>query len=131
MRNSVCLGILIHLWFLAQDQSYQIRGKILDEQLLPIPGAIVKTVDNLFVTTADIGGSYTLSVPDRYNKLLFSSIGYMTDSVNISKSTINCILIGACCDRFGEGFGGFNQNSLVSFRRKLYRRAYKTGVLKK
>lgn len=65
-----------------QDQV--VIGTILDENNVPLPGATVLVEGTAIGTTSDFDGNYSISVPESATKLVFSYIGYETQTVTIS-----------------------------------------------
>jgi TonB-linked SusC/RagA family outer membrane protein len=63
-----------------------IKGKVIDEQGKPIPGATVKLKESNVATATNTDGEFTLSVPDAPGILIFSSIGYKTKEVAIGSN---------------------------------------------
>jgi TonB-linked SusC/RagA family outer membrane protein len=59
----------------------------------PIPGVTVLVQNTTLGTTTDLDGNYTLSVPVKYNTLVFSYVGMKTQEVTIGESnTINIVM---------------------------------------
>ena len=63
------LGVSLHA-------QYKIKGKILDENKLPIAQAMVKSVSTGESTLTDDKGNYTLSTSDEHPSLQVSKEGY-------------------------------------------------------
>ncbi len=76
---------------LARDVS----GKVVDGDTNdPLPGVNVLAKGTSVGTVTDVDGNYRLSVPDDINTLVFSSIGFTTEEVNINgRSTIDISLM--------------------------------------
>lgn len=68
----------------AFSQSYRLSGKITDaKNNNPIEYVTVKMADSTYGTTADRYGSYFLQLHPGSNTLIFSLIGYYSDTVNV------------------------------------------------
>ena len=71
-------------------QDRVIRGVVNDEFGNPLPGVNIFVKSTTIGTVSDINGSFTLSIPDGSETLVFSFIGYMTEEVAIgAQSEIN------------------------------------------
>jgi len=71
-----------------------IKGRITDENGLPLPGVNVAVKGTAIGTTTDADGNYSLQIPDDAKTLTFSFIGYTTKEVEIGTQTeINVALV--------------------------------------
>ena len=71
-----------------------IKGRITDENGLPMPGVNVSVKGTAIGTTTDADGNYSLQVPDDSKILTFSFIGYATQEVEVGSQTeINISLV--------------------------------------
>lgn len=68
-----------------------IRGKIIDEDGNPLPGASIKLKGNEKGTATDANGNFNFQVPDNKGVLIISFIGYQTREVPVS-ATLTVIL---------------------------------------
>jgi TonB-linked SusC/RagA family outer membrane protein len=77
-----------------QAQNRTVQGKVLDSSQQPLPGVgvVLEGTTNGTVTNAD--GSYSLRVPSSDVVLVFSSLGYQTQSVSVpaSQDVVNVTL---------------------------------------
>ena len=75
-------------------QSLKLKGKVTDENGLPLIGAGIISPDGKTGTITDIDGKYSLDVPESVKILTFSSIGYASKEVVIDgKSTLDVQLL--------------------------------------
>ncbi|MGD1892933.1 MAG: carboxypeptidase-like regulatory domain-containing protein, partial [Cyclobacteriaceae bacterium] len=65
-----------------------ISGTVLDEEQSPLPGVNVLVKATTIGTVTDIDGNYRLTVPDDAQTLVFSSVGYETQEVNINGRSV-------------------------------------------
>lgn len=66
------------------SQSYKVYGKITDTKTnQPVEYVTVKVADTSYGTTADQNGSYFIKLSAGSHKIIFSLIGYFTDTANI------------------------------------------------
>jgi TonB-dependent starch-binding outer membrane protein SusC len=65
----------------------EIKGRIVDDASLPIPGVNVLVKGTTNGTTSDADGRYALSVEDQNSILVFSFIGYATQEVQVGNQT--------------------------------------------
>lgn len=74
------------------QEARTITGKVIDENSQPLPGVtiLLKTaesqINNLYGTTTDANGDFSLSVPSMEGKLVFSFIGMATKEIPIPPS---------------------------------------------
>jgi len=74
-------------------QQIQVSGKVTDEKGLLLPGVTVLIKGTSKGTVTDFEGSYTITVPNPENVLLFSYLGYETQEILVAgKSIINVTL---------------------------------------
>ena len=79
--------------FLSWSQQQTVSGHVSSVAEEPIPGVNITIAGTSEGTVSDIDGNYTIAVPDQQAQLVFSSIGYVTDTVKVgSQSLIDVIL---------------------------------------
>lgn len=67
-----------------------ISGRVMDENNEPLPGVNILVKNTTTGTVTDIDGAYRLNTPDDATTLVFSSVGYLTEEVDIAgRTTIN------------------------------------------
>lgn len=64
-----------------------VKGKVIDEKGLPIPGVGVNVKGSTLATSTDMNGNYALDIPDGGATLVFSFIGYVKQEVVIGGRT--------------------------------------------
>lgn len=76
--------------FTATAQDRTITGTVSDasENDAPLPGVAIVVNGTTIGTITDIEGKYSLKVPDGYEKLLFSFIGYKPQTVTIGAASV-------------------------------------------
>lgn len=69
---------------------FTLRGKILDEFNLPLPGATIVLKDTKISTISNKNGEYSINIPDKNadGVLIVSFIGYLTAEVPIKKQQV-------------------------------------------
>ncbi|WP_197056156.1 SusC/RagA family TonB-linked outer membrane protein [Flavobacterium gilvum] len=70
----------------------QIKGKVVDEKGIPIPGANITVKGTNIGTQADADGKFSISVPENGAKLIVSFIGFDSQEVAIGNSTLTIVL---------------------------------------
>ncbi|MBQ2531002.1 MAG: SusC/RagA family TonB-linked outer membrane protein, partial [Bacteroidales bacterium] len=88
-----CLACAGSAVALAQSGQLTVRGKVVDQSGLAVPGATVVVAGTLNGTTAGPDGTYTLSrvAPDAV--LEFSILGYQSQSISVGgRTVIDCVL---------------------------------------
>lgn len=68
--------------FIKAFNAFNIRGKVVDDKGLPVPGATVSLKDKSQATTTDINGAFILQRVDEKAVLVISSIGFLTQELN-------------------------------------------------
>ncbi|MEO8210841.1 MAG: carboxypeptidase-like regulatory domain-containing protein, partial [bacterium] len=75
------------IFFLSQNgfsQQYEVSGTIFDAKTgKPLEYVTIKVADTTLGTTADKNGKYFIRMKPGGNKLIFSYIGYKTDTSNV------------------------------------------------
>ncbi|RLD74563.1 MAG: hypothetical protein DRJ07_19520, partial [Bacteroidetes bacterium] len=75
------------------EQTRLITGTVVDEQGLPLPGVNVLVENTTIGNQTDFNGNFKINVPLDAKVLVFSSVGFITQKVNIvNLSEINIIL---------------------------------------
>jgi TonB-linked SusC/RagA family outer membrane protein len=84
-----------------EKELIEVKGKILDQDGLPLPGATVMEEGTLNGTTSDIDGNYTLSA-DANSSLKISFIGFNTLYVQIEGNTVLNIVLEELASNLDE-----------------------------
>ncbi len=81
----LCIFLLSLISFLTYSQeTYRIYGRIYDTKTnKPVEYVTVKVADTTYGTTADKNGEYFLKLSPGAHKIIFSLIGYFSDTANI------------------------------------------------
>ncbi len=86
-------AIAVFLTTCVHAQGIGIKGKVIDEQGLPLPGVnvIVKNTQN--GASTDFDGNYVLGNVTRGSTIIFSYVGFITQEINVDQNlTINITL---------------------------------------
>lgn len=97
MRKYVLLFLLIHGFnpgLYAQMVSGTVKVKSYD-QMMPLPGVSVYWSGSKIATVTDAGGKFSLYKPESYSRLVFSFVGYTSDTISVNRpaDTLNITLI--------------------------------------
>ncbi|MEM9675875.1 MAG: SusC/RagA family TonB-linked outer membrane protein [Bacteroidota bacterium] len=77
-----------------KDVERDITGTVTDEDNAPLPGVNVLVKNTTIGTITDIDGNYRLTIPDDATTLVFSSVGYSQQEIEINgRSTVNLSMI--------------------------------------
>jgi TonB-linked SusC/RagA family outer membrane protein len=90
------------------DDRVTIKGKVIDEQGKPIPGATVKLKGTNEGTATDMNGEYTLIIKDEPGTLVFSCLGYQIKEVIIGANRAINVSLSA-------EVGGLNEVVVVGY----------------
>ncbi|MFV8347214.1 SusC/RagA family TonB-linked outer membrane protein [Flavobacterium sp. ZB4P13] len=77
--------------YLLQDKKI-VKGKVVDEKGLPIPGVNILLKGTKVSTQTDFNGSFTIEVPNNSAKLVVSYIGMESQEVTIGNSPLTIVL---------------------------------------
>jgi hypothetical protein len=72
--------------------SNEIKGKVVDENQLPIPGANIIVKGTTIGTSTDFDGNYSITTPNNASQLEFSYLGYEKQTIAITSSNMNVYL---------------------------------------
>lgn len=101
-----------------QVMEQTIRGTVTDQENgEPLPGVNVLVKSTTLGTVTDVDGNYTLNVPDDVEVLVFSSIGYATQEVEINGRTEINVSMAADVQSLEEvvvvGYGAVKKSDLT------------------
>ncbi|SFB60897.1 SusC/RagA family TonB-linked outer membrane protein [Algoriphagus aquimarinus] len=71
----------------AFSQQTTVRGKVLDESELPLPGANVLIKGTTVGTVTDMDGNFTINAPANESVIVFSYLGYLSKEIVIGSQT--------------------------------------------
>ena len=66
-----------------------VTGVVLDEEGEPLIGCSVMVTGTSLGTVTDVNGRYSIALPRGKNQLKFAYVGYLTQTHNVSNSTLN------------------------------------------
>jgi len=69
-----------------------VRGKVVDSNGEPLPGANVVVEGTTIGTVTDLDGNYSITIPNNSSQLTFSFIGFNSKTLPISNSVMNIAL---------------------------------------
>lgn len=97
-----CLNVFLMLFLLVSSTvsaassaaAIIVKGKILDDQGLPLPGVSVNVKNEKSATVTDLNGNYSVSVERKTSVIVFSFLGFNTQEITVGEKTIiNATLI--------------------------------------
>lgn len=98
-------------------QTKEITGRILDSDGNPLEGATVTIKGTSVSTASDEKGEYILSVPVTATTLVFSTVGYETQEIEIGSRTIIDVMLSSGSDALEEvvvvGYGTMQKKDLT------------------
>ncbi|MBC8984592.1 carboxypeptidase-like regulatory domain-containing protein [Pedobacter sp. N36a] len=83
-------------------QLITIKGKVTDEQGMPIPGTTVRHKETGATTATNADGDYHMNVPQNSGTLVFSVVGYQIKEVALKSNTIINISMEAVAGNLNE-----------------------------
>ncbi len=73
--------------------SITVKGRVLDQFNVPIPGAVINVKNEQQGTVADLDGRFQINVPSKESILIISFLGYVSQEIPINgRSTVDAIL---------------------------------------
>lgn len=69
--------------------SNEIKGKVFDNDNVPLPGATVVVKGTTIGTNTDFDGNYSITIPNFSSQLEFSYIGYESQTLPVTSSSLN------------------------------------------
>ena len=102
---------------LAMAQKFKIKGTIVDENDLPMPGVNVTVAGTTMGVISDPEGKYSLEVVDANSKILFSFVGYLSETVDIQGRSLVNIKLAPDIQKLDEivviGYGSVKKSDLT------------------
>lgn len=86
------LLLSIGLFFISAIALAQVKGTVVDEMQLPLPGVTVTVKNTKTVTTTDPNGTFSIQAPATAT-LVFSYIGYLTQEKTVNSNTLRIVLV--------------------------------------
>ncbi|MDR6781507.1 TonB-linked SusC/RagA family outer membrane protein [Pedobacter africanus] len=86
------LSLLSGLCFMATIALAQVKGTVVDETQLPLPGVTVTVKNTKTVTTTDPNGAFSINAPSNAT-LVFSYIGYIGQEKQVNGNTLRIVLV--------------------------------------
>lgn len=105
-----------------QPFSGSVSGRVVDQQGQGIPGATVLVKGTTIGTTTDFDGSYSITVPGKNGRLVFSFVGMMPEEKVINSSIVNAQLYEdnqSLQEIVVAGYGSSNKKELTGATVKL------------
>jgi hypothetical protein len=72
--------------------SNEIKGRVYDEDQLPLPGVNVLVKGTTIGASTDFDGNFSITIPDSSSELVFSYVGYETQILPVRNSDFNVYL---------------------------------------
>jgi|GEM_PF-2308256 len=115
------------------SEQINVIGNIADENGEPLPGATVILKGNKDVhAIADIDGNYSITVPDRWAVLTFSSLGFISQDIQVgNRRVVNVTMvedIGQLQDAVVVAYGQQKKESVVASITAIEPGKLKTGT---
>lgn len=94
-----------------------ISGRVTDESGAPVEGATIGVKGTIVATTTDAEGAYSIILPEEYDLLVFSSVGFVPEERPIGSSSVIDVELKAQVGDLDEvvvvGFGTQKKASIV------------------
>lgn len=131
--NAVCVLVCMLLFVgTAAAQQQDIRGTVTDAaDGSPLPGANVSVPGTTIGTATDVDGQYSIQVPSDADSLMFSFVGYQTQTVAIQgRSVIDVALVSsaqALSELVVVGYGQQQERDVTGVVQKVNASEFNTG----
>ncbi len=87
----------------------RVTGRVTDPNTQPLAGVSVVVMGTTLGATTDAGGNFAVTVPENRKNLVFSFLGYKSDTINIANRTILKVTLHEMAEEIEEvvvvGFG--------------------------
>ena len=129
---AVAFTALLLLFSLTNYAQSIVRGTVTDQQGTPVAGASVQLKNRTIGTSTDLSGAFRLSLPNGNGTLVFSSIGFATEEVNIKNQTNISVRLSATANMQNEvvviGYGTQKKSDLTGAVSSIKARDFNNGV---
>ncbi len=102
----------------ALAQKFKVTGIITDENGAGMPGVNVTVSGTTFGVTSDASGKYSLDAPEASSKLLFSFVGYLSETMEIQGRSVVDIKMTPDIQKLDEvvviGYGSTSKKNVAS-----------------
>lgn len=95
----ILISIGIHSTY---AQELMVRGMVLDEKQLPLPGANIVVKGTTVGTVTDIDGNFSISVPNSSSVIVISFLGYFTQEIAVNNRNDFSVSMVPNLDELGE-----------------------------
>lgn len=133
MKATIFLAILFFSIIRVNGQTRTIYGRVIDEELTPVPAATIRTPDKTRVGETDTGGRFKVDIPQNTQTLLFDWIGYEPAVINLNNcDTAEVVLMASPSYDFMSS-KKIDKLRLARFNKlpALHLQAYKKGLFNK
>lgn len=69
-----------------------VSGQVLDQENMPLPGVTILVSGTSIGTVTDMNGSYSITIPTNAEQLIYSYIGYESQTLPITSSVMNVFM---------------------------------------
>lgn len=120
-----CLSVLLMLFLLVSSTvsaassaaAIIVKGKVLDDEGLPLPGVSINIKNEKSATLTDLDGNYSVSVERKTSVIVFSYLGFESQEVTVGDRTIINISLKTVASRLNEvvvvGYGTVKKGDLT------------------
>jgi len=93
MKSSLIFFVLLFSLKAVNAQTKVITGRIINEDLEPLPNASIHDMDTTILGSTDLDGYFKMEVPSETNQLLIGAIGMEWTSIKIEEECQNLEII--------------------------------------
>ncbi len=133
-KNKLCLALLLCFmsWY-AHAQTNTVTGSIKDPLGETLPGVNIMVQGTNTGTISDYDGSYSITIPEGRNVLVFSYLGYQTKTVEINGQTVINVSLDEDVEQLQEvvviGYGTQEKKDVTGAMSSLGEEDFNTGVV--
>src|SRR5665647_534377 len=95
MKEILSLLIIFFIFLLPVQGQTDLKGKVVDDQNLPLPGVSVLVKNTFKGTMTDVDGTYSLNVLPT-DTIIFSMIGMINQSILVGDRTVIDVQLNTC-----------------------------------
>ncbi|SMD32775.1 iron complex outermembrane recepter protein [Reichenbachiella faecimaris] len=133
LNELLLVALLMLVFFSAQAQEKSVSGQVTGEQGETLPGVSILVEGTTSGTVTDFEGKYSLSLIEGQNILVFSSLGYKSQTIEIGSRTVINLAMEEDIEQLEEivviGYGTQQKKDITGAMTALGEESFNKGVV--